>query len=398
MAVLQYRTLSNRTVEALFVERDTVFWDRTLTGFGVRVYPTGGKVFVAQARGPDGPGRPNRPRRITVGRHPVLSATEARQRAALIIARVKAGEDPVPLPLPAKHAGGPTIADLGRRYLDEHVAVRCKPKTQRTARSVVNRHIVPALGKLPVAAVERRHVMALHESLCEIPAMANMVVETLTYMYKLAKGWDMVPEDHDDPCRSIPMNPKKKRERFLTDAEFTRLGQVLDEVSGNGSQVSAGAVTTIRLLMLTGCRKNEIMTLPWKHVDLDRAEMRIVNGKTGDRTVHLSPAAVNVLAALPREPDNPWVVPGAKPGTHMADIDGAWQSIRAKAGLDDVRIHDIRHSFASRALALGEGLPIIGRLLGHRRIETTARYAHLARDSVRESAERIAVSIAADVL
>ena len=194
------------------------------------------------------------------------------------------------------------------------------------------------------------------------------------------------------------MNPKRKRERFLTDAEFTRLGQVLDEVSGNGSQVSAGAITTIRLLMLTGCRKTEIMSLPWKHVDLDRAEIRIVNGKTSDRTVHLSPSAVNVLKALPRERDNPWVVPGAKPGTHMADIDGAWQSIRTQAGLHDVRIHDIRHSFASRALALGEGLPIIGRLLGHRRVETTARYAHVARDSVRESAERIAVSIAADIL
>ena len=108
-------------------------------------------------------------------------------------------------------------------------------------------------------------------------------------------------------------------------------------------------------------------------------------------TVHLSPSAVAVLTALPREPDNPWVVPGAKPGRHMVDIDGAWQSIRAKAGLDDVRIHDIRHSFASRALALGEGLPIIGRLLGRRRVETTARYAHLARDSIRETAERAAV-------
>ena len=175
MAVLQYRTLSNRTVATLSVERDTVFWDRELTGFGVRVYPSGGKVFVAQARGPDGPDKPNRPRRITVGRHPVLSAEQARQRAALIIARVKAGEDPVPLPLPAKYAGGPTVTDLANRYLEEHVAVRCKPKTQRTARSVVNRHIVPALGKLPIAAVERRHVMALHESLCETPAMANVV-------------------------------------------------------------------------------------------------------------------------------------------------------------------------------------------------------------------------------
>ncbi len=122
------------------------------------------------------------------------------------------------------------------------------------------------------------------------------------------------------------------------------------------------------------------------------------DSKTGDRTVHLSPSAVNVLAALPRQPGNPWVVPGAKPGTHMADIDRAWQSIRAQAGLPDVRIHDIRHRFASRALALGERLPIIDRLLGHRRVETTARYAHLARDSVRKSAERIAISIAADLI
>ena len=394
MTVLQYRTISNRTVTALSVERDTVFWDRELKGFGVRVYPTGGKLYLAQARGPDGPGGRRKARRITVGRHPVLGAEQARQRAALIIARIKAGEDPVPLPLPAKHHGGPTVADLAARYLERHVAVRCKPKTQRTTRSVVNRHIVPALGRLPLAAVERRHVMALHESLCETPAMANMVVATLSHMYGLAGDWEMTPEDFDNPCQAIPANPERKRERFLTDAEFTRLGQVLDEVSGNGSQISAGAVTTIRLLMLTGCRKTEIMTLRWEHVDLDRAEMRIVDGKTGSRTVHLSPSAVGVLKALPRAPGNPWVVPGAKPGKHMTDIDGAWKSIRARAGLDDVRIHDIRHSYASRALALGEGLPIIGRLLGHRQAETTARYAHLDRKAVRKSAERVASRIA----
>ncbi len=394
MAVLQYRTISNRTVTALAVERDTVFWDRELKGFGVRVYPTGGKLYLAQARGPDGPGGRRKARRITVGRHPVLGAEQARQRAALIIARIKAGEDPVPLPLPAKHHGGPTVADLAACYLERHVEVRCKPKTQRTTRSVVNRHIVPVLGRLPLQAVERRHVMALHESLCETPAMANMVVATLSHMYGLAGDWEMTPEDCDNPCQAIPANPERKRERFLTDAEFTRLGQVLDEVSGNGSQISAGAVTTIRLLMLTGCRKTEIMTLPWEHVDLDRAEMRIVDGKTGSRTVHLSPSAVGVLKALPREPGNPWVVPGAKPGKHMTDIDGAWKSIRVRAGLDDVRIHDIRHSYASRALALGEGLPIIGRLLGHRQAETTARYAHLDRSAVRTSAERVAVRIA----
>ena len=398
MAVLQYKTISNRTVAALSVKRDTVFWDRELKGFGVRVYPSGGKLYLAQARGPDGPDGRRKARRITVGRHPVLGAEEARRRAALIISRIKAGEDPVPLPLPAKYAGGPTVADLAGRYLEQHVSFRCKPKTRRTARSLVNLHILPALGRLPLAAVERSHVLALHESLRETPAMANMAVTTLRHMYTLAGDWEMVPEDFSNPCQGIPLNPQRKRERFLTDAEFDRLGQVLDEASGKGSRISAGAVTTIRLLMLTGCRKTEIMTLRWEHVDLGRAEMRIVDGKTGSRTVHLSSSAVAVLAALPRAPDNPWVVPGAKPGMHIADIDTAWQSIRARAGLHGVRIHDIRHSFASRALALGEGLPVIGRLLGHRQIETTARYAHLTQDSVRKSAERVAVRIAEYIL
>ena len=356
-----------------------------------QIHPTGGKVYVAQARGPNGQ------KRVTVGRHPLIGAEQARQRAALIITRIKAGEDPVPLPLAAKFAGGPTVTDLARRYLEEHVAVRCKPKTARTTRSVVNRHIVPALGRLPLAAVERQHVMELHEKLCETPAMANMTVKTLTHMYALARDWGIAPEDCH-PCRSIPMNPKRSRERFLTDAEFTRLGQVLDEVSGKGSRVSAGAVATIRLLMLTGCRRNEILTLRWEHVDLDAAEIHLADGKTGARTVHLSPSAVRVFEALLRKPGNPWVIPGNKPDTHMTDIDGSCEVIRTRAGLHDVRIHDIRHSFASRALALGEGLPIIGRLLGHRQVETTARYAHLARDSVTKSAERISISIAAEFL
>ena len=275
----------------------------------------------------------------------MLSAEQARQRAALIIARVKAGEDPVPLPLPAKYAGGPTVTDLANRYLEEHVAVRCKPKTQRTARSVVNRHIVPALGKLPIAAVERRHVMALHESLCETPAMANMTVGTLSHMYALARGWDMAPEDCDDPCEFIPMNPKRKRERFLTDAEFTRLGHVLDEVSGKGSRISAGAIATIRLLMLTGCRRNEILTLRWEHVDLDKAEMRIVDGKTGARTVHLSPSAVRVLEASPAVP--------------------AAQARTCRRG-------------SPRA---GGTATTCGQLPSGAKPGTTARYAHLARDS-----------------
>ena len=151
-------------------------------------------------------------------------------------------------------------------------------------------------------------------------------------------------------------------------------------------------------MLLTGCRKSEILGLRWEDVALEEAELRLADSKTGARVVSLSGPAVKLLAGLPHTPGNPWVIPGRKPGTHLRKLDDAWQAVRSRAGLDGVRLHDLRHSFASRALALGEGLPVIGRLLGHARIETTSRYAHLARDSVRESAERVAASIAADIL
>ena len=150
---------------------------------------------------------------------------------------------------------------------------------------------------------------------------------------------------------------------------------MLDEAEECGG-ASPGAIAAIRLLMLTGCRKNEILALRWENVDLDAGELTLADAKTGPRTVSLSSSAVKLLAGLPRKSDNPWVIPGHKPGTHMRDIDGAWQTARARAGLDDLRIHDIRHSYASRALALGESLPMIGKLLGHRQIETT-RATHI---------------------
>ena len=149
------------------------------------------------------------------------------------------------------------------------------------------------------------------------------------------------------------------------------------------------------MLILTGCRLSEIQKLRCEYVDLEAGELRLRDAKTGGRAVPLAPSAVRLLESLPRGDDNPWVIAGKERDSYLTDLQHPWRRIRERAELSDVRIHDLRHTFASRALALGEGLPIIGRLLGHRRIETTARYAHLARDSVRESAERIAVSLAA---
>ena len=317
------------------------------------------------------------------------------KRAALIIARVKAGETPVPEPM--KPVGGPTVAELAARYLTEYVSVRCKPSTAAATRSVVHRHIAPALGKMPLAAVERAQVAELHQRLYETPAVANAVVGALSSMYRLAASGAWSPRTAPNPCRSLVKYPERKRERFLTDKEFVRLGEALDEVEARGG-ATAPAVAAIRLLTLTGCRKSEILSLRWEDVALGESELRLPDTKTGARAVSLSPAAVKLLAGLPRLPGYPWVIPGRKPGTRLRNLDDAWRAVRARAGLEGVRIHDLRHSYARRALALGESLTMIGRLLGHCQIQTTARYAHLARDSVREAAERVAESIATDIL
>ena len=387
------KTLTNRAVAALKVERDMVYWDRDLPGFGVRVYPGGGKVYIAQAREPD-----KTTRRVTVGRHDVLNADQARQRAAFIITRIRAGEDPVPLPLAARFNGGRTVADLAERYLEEHAAVRIKPRTQLRVRGMLNNHILPALGRMPLEAVERSDIVEFHQKLSDRPVTANKCVKVLSHMYRLGAGWGLVPEGFN-PCRSVEKYPEQSRERFLTDAEFTRLGRVLDEAVDSGA-APLTAVTAIRLLMLTGCRKSEILTLRWSDVDLDAGELHLADTKTGPRAVQLPPTAVVLLEALPRRKDSPWVFPGNdRDGRYSGGgLDHAWRTVRTAAGLEDVRLHDLRHSFASRALALGETLPVIGKLLGHSDIETTARYAHLAHDYIHETAERIAESIAVEIL
>ena len=378
-------TISNRMVGKLKVAKDTVFWDKELTGFGVRVYPTGSKVYIAQARGPAGP------RRVTVGRHGVINADEARRRAAHVIARIKAGGEAVPKPL--RPRAGPTVAELAGRYMAEHVEVRCKPRTAAAVRAALGVHVLPALGRMPIEAVERAQVAALHRGLHDTPAAANAALRVLSSMFEAAGDWGLAPEG-TNPCRGVAQYPRRRRERFLTEAEFERLGCALDEAEAEGAVYAAAAV---RLLMLTGCRKSEVLSLRWEDVYLDDAELRLADSKTGARVVPLPPPAVELLAALPRLPGNPWVIPGRKPGARLSGLDHAWRKVRERAGLEDVRVHDLRHSYASRALALGENLTMIGKLLGHSHIQTTSRYAHLARDTVREAAERIARSIAADL-
>ena len=390
MARLRRTTICRRTVEGLSADRDTVFWDRRLQGFGVRVYATGAKVYLVQTR------FEGRSRRIAIGRHGVITPEEARQRAARLIARMKSGEDVAALQRRA--AAGPTVADLAARYLEEHVEVRCKPATVKRVRSVLGRHLLPAFGRARIEALESERVWALRNALHATPASANHALNTLSAMFNLAATWGLVPEG-TNPCAEVARYRVRRRERFLTGAEFERLGEVLNAAEARGD-VSSCVADAVRLLMLTGCRRNEILALRWDEVDFERGELRLADSKTGPRTVPLSPAAGRILRERwrrRRAPNDPWVFPGRTPGTRLRDVGAQWRKLRTRADLGDLRLHDLRHSFASRALALGESLPAIGRLLGHTEVQTTARYAHLAEHSVKAAAARVAASIGEDI-
>ena len=242
----------------------------------------------------------------------------------------------------------------------------------------------------------REHVAELHYRLRKTPVAANDTVGALSRMLNRAEAWGLVPAG-SNPCRFVTPYRTRRLERFLTEEEFARLGHALDELE-TGGRLPVHAAAALRLLMLTGCRCGEVLTLRWEDVALERNEIRLRDSKTGPRVVPLSPAAARVLAGIPRPPDNPWVIAGREPGARQTHIADYWYRVRERAGLDDVRLHDLRHSFASRALALGEDLTMIGKLLGHKKIQTTARYAHLARDSVKESAALVAASIGEDIL
>ena len=374
--------LTKRTVDALGVEeKDAVFWDRDLAGFGVRVHATGRKVYVVQSRGPGGA------KRVTLGRHGELSTEEARKHASLVIDRIKRGEAPIPEPPEAEL----TVSALAERFMRTHVEGRLKPATVAAYRSVLDKHILPELGGTAVSGVGGAEAAELHHRLRGTPALANQAVHLLSRMFALAEAWGLVPSGRN-PCRRLRRYRTRGRERFLTPGEYRRLGRALTDAEAEGA-IWPPALAAIRLLTLTGCRAGEILKLRWDDVDRTAGDFRLRDAKAGPRMVPLTKPVLRVLDAIPREPEGLWVIAGQMPGKNLTSLHHYWRPVRERAGLEDVRIHDLRHSYASRALALGESLYTIGKLLGHSTVSTTARYAHLMQDARKEAAVRVGGSI-----
>jgi len=379
--------LTKRSVEALKPkEKDYIAFDGELPGFGVRVMPSGKRFFLIQYR------IHGRSRRVMLGQFGPVTAEVARREAMRLLCEVRGlGSDPAAARDFERRAN--TVKQLGERFLDQYVRVRCKPSTQSEYRRSVEIFINPFLGEQRARSVTSADVAELQSMMAHIPYQANRTLGVLSKMMNLAETWG-IRDKHTNPCEDIQRFPERKRERFLSARELARLGAALAQPELEGGE-SPYAVAAIRLLLLTGCRLSEIQKLEWRYVDLDAGELRLPDSKTGAKTVHLGDAALAILRELPRVPGNPFVITGKKDGAHLTDLQHPWQRIRKAADLEDVRIHDLRHTFASGGLAAGEGLPMIGKLLGHTQVQTTARYAHLAADPIKAAANKISERLAA---
>ena len=376
--------LTKRFVEALPVgEKDRIVFDGDLPGFGVRVMPSGRRFFLVQYR------HEGRTRRVMIGQYGPITAEQARNKALRLLGEARTGCDPAKLRDNMKNSM--TLKELGEHFMQRHVSVHLKPSTQYEYRRSVEIYLRPFFQLQKINTISRAQVADFHSSLSHIPYQANRSLAVLSKMMKLAELWGY-REPSTNPCDYVKRFPERKRERFLSGRELAALGQAF-AASEAGKWGSPYAMAAYRLLLLTGCRLSEIQTLKWEYVELEQSELRLPDSKTGAKTVYLGSAAIDVLRNIPRVDENPYVIVGRRPGSHLSDLQQPWGKIREAAGLSNVRIHDLRHTFASGGVNAGENLPIIAKLLGHSRIQTTIRYAHLASDPVKQAAERISAKM-----
>lgn len=356
-----------------------ITYDTDIKGFGARITAKGARSFVLNYwhHGTE--------RRLTIGAYPAWSVEAARRRASELRRQVDRGEDPLSAREEERRA--PTVADLWECYTVLHLPGKA-PRAQADDRAMFRDYILPALGGMKVSAVRHGDVDALHRQISlKGKVRANRVVEVLRKAFALAvrQGWRP-----DNPASGVRRNPEEKRTRYLSPAEIVRLVEALDR---HPERASAEA---IRLLLLTGARRGEVLAATWAQFDLERGVWTKPSAHTKQRKEHRVPLSAPALALLRRlreeATDSPFVFPGRN-GNALTDVKRTWAAVCEAAELVDVRLHDLRHTYASILASEGLSLPIIGALLGHTQAQTTARYAHLLDDPLRAATERVGAAV-----
>lgn len=372
--------ITKRLVEAVAPSaKDAFVWDDELTGYGLKVTPAGKKVFILQYR----VGRQSR--RMTLGAFGPITPDQARSLAQAALRRVARGEDPMAERVAKREAS--LTGDLLDQFLKEHAESKLKGRSSAEYKRLITKLVPARLRRMPITEVSRASVAQLHNSLSATPYQANRLLAVLRKFFNWCER-NGFRADLTNPALHVELYRERKRERFLSPAEIAQLGEVLSEVEAEGS-ASPYVIAAVRLLILTGARLNEILSAQWDWLDSSAGCIRLPDSKTGAKTIYLSAPALQVLDSIPRLEGNPFIICGQKKGSSLVNLQKPWDAIRKRAGFPDLRIHDLRHSFASIAVASGMSLPMIGKLLGHSQPQTTARYAHLADDPVKHAASLI---------
>ncbi len=369
--------LTDRTIERLDARAER--YEVTLSGVTVRVTPTGQKILFARAR-VDG-----REKRERLGCWPECTAAQALARAAELGESARPQLRVVEAP-PRKQVL--TVAAFAERFMQEHVNVFCKPKTCANYELWLSQHILPILGSMPLASVTRTDVQRLQRLIGakvdprtgkKTHTTANRALTVLGSLFGRAVDWEVLERS---PVQKIRRFPERKIERYLTEGELDRIADILND----HEQRNPGAVLAIRLLLLTGARTDEILSLKWTDIDWEHKMLRLRDTKTGARDV---PVSKEVLRLMERAEECGEFVCCTTTGRKIQNLHRTWGILRKKIGLQDVRKHDLRHNFASTGASAGIPLITVGKILGHKDLRTTQRYAHLFDHEVKAAVERI---------
>jgi integrase len=406
--------ITKRTVDAAEPRADRyIIFDLEIPGFGLRVFPTGQKTWIFEYRPVDG-GRRAAKKRMKLGSALEMTPDKARAIADKKRAVVVTGGDPQGDR--AENRKAMTVAELASSFLSDHVAVKRKTRTKDFYEDIVNRMIVPALGTIRAKDLKRSEVAKLHLDWRDTPFQANRILATIGSMYTFGARRGFVDADVN-PARHIEKYDEARRERFLSTEELERLGAAIREAetvgiawdidptkktkhvakSRQATVIGEHAAAALRLLIFTGARLREILDLKWSEVDIERGLLLLSDSKTGQKAIVLNAPALDVLNRIARI--GTYVIAGDSAGQDgekpRSDLKRPWAVVSRQAGLKGVRIHDLRHTYASFGAGGGLGLPIIGKLLGHSQSATTQRYAHLDNDPLKRAANAIGATIAA---
>lgn len=359
--------------------KESCLWDTEIKGFALRISPSGKRVYIYKFRTPDG-----RRRNRKLGDETALTAEAARKAVTAWVSSRAQGKPILNAKAQVQSITVRTLCDL---YIEDYAKLHKKPKSVEEDTRYIERDIKPALGHKALSEVGSKDIVKLKSSFANTPVKANRVLALLSKLFNLAEEWEY-RDPNTNPTRHIRKFKEEPRERFLKPDELERLADVMLDAEVN-QWTSQPVIDSIRMLQMTGARLREVLNMRWDYVDLQNGQIHLPDSKTGRKTIFLSNKAKRYIGHIKPKPDNPYVFPGQREGSQLINIQKPWRLIRERAKLDGVRLHDLRHTYASLAVAQNLSLPIVGKLLGHKSSKSTERYAHLYTDVMAAAAEKV---------